>query len=224
MTSQLFFDNINLILDKSQTGQLPPEEIFPMANMAQQEVFGNYKRMMIETDFVHDALNPFRTSSTFTAADFASPGLLTLPSACEHVTGLMLVVYNNELGRSDYEELKLYKADEVPVALKSQVRPPSVVKPVTTREGVRSIRFFPATTYAGTCFYLRKPADMVYNYTMNGRQYVYNPVGSVAPEWADSYVNEVFYKTLEMLAVILNDSSIAQYAMATQKTNQQPVQ
>lgn len=224
MTSQLFFDNINLILDKSQTGQLPPEEIFPMANMAQQEVFGNYKRMMIETDFVHDALNPFRTSSTFTAADFPSPGLLTLPSACEFVTGLMLAVYDNTLGRTEYEEVKLYKTDEVPMALKSQVRTASVVKPVATREGVRSVRFFPGTTYAGTCFYLRKPADMVYNYTMSGRRYVYNPTGSVAPEWTDTYVNEVFYKTLEMLAVILNDSSIAQYAMATQKTNQQPVQ
>lgn len=208
MTSDRFFKNINLVLDKTQTGQLAPEEIFPIANMAQYEVFGNYKNMLIENDFVHDALNPFRQLVSYSPTDFPTAGVLNLPANTEYITGLLV----------GGAECKIYKADEVPFALSSQVRTPTATKPVTTREGVRSLRFFPSGTYTGIAFIIRKPAEMVYAYTLNGREYVYNPSGSVAPEWSDTYVNNVFYKTLEMLSIILNDSSIAQYAMAAQKS------
>ena len=227
MTSGRFYEIINDLIDKAQSGFFPPEEVMSAADMAQMGRFASYYADFIETGHTHNALNPFRTSKVFTAADFTTvsgiAGMLVPPAGYQYPTGLILTQYDNHVNGTVYKKVPIYRDDELADALASQVRPVNANNPIAAQEGT-GIRFYPnVNTYAGTLLYLRRPAVPVMAYTLQGgRKYVYNPTGSVDFEWADTHINDIIMRTLELLGVNLNAPEIVQWAAQNQASNQNP--
>lgn len=79
------------------------------------------------------------------------------------------------------------------------------------------IQFYPANLYSANIVYLKKPADMVWGYTMNGSRPVYSEALSTQPEWNDTDMNEIIYLALSYIGVNLKDPDVSQFAnMKTQ--------
>ncbi len=176
-------------------------------------VFASFYAEFIETGYVHAALSPFRVQHNFVTD---TDGVLNLPVDFMYATGLYHKRMNNAIGKNVTNVIKIYKDDEVGDALMSQLRPVSNDYPIAHTSGKLALTIIPDDSYAGNLHYLRKPTQPKYNYTITGRQKVYNPTGSVDLEWSDTYVNIVILKALEFLGINLSSGDIVQYA--AQKT------
>ena len=212
-------DFINMILDKSQSGFFPPEEIDEAIHRASLSAFSRFYQEFIETNFIHAALNPFRKVKIYTSADFSAGGNLNLPAGTEYVTGLYITYVDNAVGAVN-RKVTVYKSDEIADALSSQVRKPVETWPAAVHvqgdDGAPKLTFYPSVnTYAGALHYLKIPAKPFYPYTVSGNNYIYNAGGSpVHPEWQDTYINGILLKACEYLGVNLNSPDVVQYTMS----------
>lgn len=74
------------------------------------------------------------------------------------------------------------------------------------------IQFYPANLYSANIVYLKKPADMVWGYTLSGSRPVYSEALSTQPEWNDTDINEIIYLALSYIGVNLKDPEVSQFA------------
>lgn len=223
MTIVEFHDTVNLLLNKTQSGFFPPEEIDLMADRAQNSIYGTYYAEYLESNYIHQALNPFRKIMQYTSANFSTGGYLDLPTDYVYPTGMYIQGFNNKTQMPTYQKVRFYKDDELPDALASRVRPVDANHPICVVHGSTQLRLYPnVITYAGNLHYLRKPAVPKYNYALSGRNPVYTPTGSQDLEWQDPYINSIILKTLEFLGVNLNDPEISQWAASKNASTQTP--
>jgi hypothetical protein len=75
------------------------------------------------------------------------------------------------------------------------------------------IQFNPINISTANLIYLKKPADMVWGYTLNGSgRQVYSEALSTNPEWYDTDMNEIIYLALSYIGVNLKDPEVSQFA------------
>jgi hypothetical protein len=220
MTIKDTHDILDALLEKSQSGFLSPGLKDVALDFGSMSVYSTYVAQVIENMYVHSALDPFRKKMVFTQTDFVEPGVLTTPADMEHVTGFYAVVYNNASKSSEYPPIKVLKHDEIADALQSQIRKVDAANPIAYVSGPNTIDILPKNVYNGVLHYLKRPAKPKFNYTLSGRETVYNPTGSVDLEWRDGYMNLVIFKALEFLGVNVNRDDVVQYAMRKTATNQ----
>jgi hypothetical protein len=80
------------------------------------------------------------------------------------------------------------------------------------------IQFYPINIATANLIYLKKPANMVWGYTLNGSgRQVYSEALSTNPVWYDTDMNEIIYLALSYIGVNLKDPDVSQFAnMKTQ--------
>lgn len=160
---------------------------------------------------IHDALRPFRVYYAFTSD---SAGVVTFPSDYQHLLGSPFSVSGSTIN-----DITFVLEDEFPEALKSELRPVSLMSPIAldTNNG---FRLWPSQTQIGFFTYLRRPAIPVYNFTQVGRVITYVSAGSQQLEWLEVYWNNILAKALKYAGVNMDEQGITEFADKYNKETQ----
>jgi len=212
MTIAQFHTDVMFLINKSQGGYYAPEQIDDAADTAQMGIFATYVDQSKDDNYAHSALDPFRQEFFFQASNFAANGVLNLPAGYMYTTGMYANYFDNATGNTNAWPLKEYRNDEIPDALRSQVRPVTASTPFVAKKGTNAYQFYPRVTQNGYINYISRPIRPLFSYTQVGRVITQNVGASIDPQWDDSYIKQVVLKTLEILGINLSSGDLVQYS------------
>ena len=119
------------------------------------------------------------------------------------------------------EEIQRVERGELYHLLTSDLTAPTTRNPIYLYEN-KKITVYPQVIQSGIqAAYIRKPLDPIWNFTLSGNAYVYNPDTSIDFELHDSEQIEVVLKILLYAGVVVKDSTIIQVAAQQIQQEQQ---
>jgi len=131
------------------------------------------------------------------------------------------VIYST--GALPTQELERVDRGELYHLLSSKLTAPTTTYPVYVYER-QKLFVYPQTIQTGVqVTYIRKPVDPIWNFTLSGNAYVYNPDTSLNFELHDSEQTEIVLKVLLYAGVVVKDPTIIQVAaqqVAQEQQNQ----
>ena len=74
----------------------------------------------------------------------------------------------------------------------------------------RGYQLFPTQTTIVNMTWVRQPVAVKWNYTIRDSREVYNPTGSVDPEWFDADINKIIGRMLKKAGIPLKDGELMQ--------------
>lgn len=221
MTVDFAFQVINYILAKNLgQGNLNPQDFNNLINISQYSFldyllgeFQSYQggRPLSKVQFgmnesVRQRLTPFIKPVVPLAPDVS--GFAAYPADYQQMDAM----YDANMNRIRFvPQHKLY-------SYLGSVIDPINTNPIYLIEN-NGFRFYPNTNYntvaAPSAFlsYVSTPPDIVWNSTPDGNgRLVYNPIGSVDPEWYDVDMAEIISRVLRMCGVSLQNQDVDRYA------------
>ena len=131
------------------------------------------------------------------------------------------VIYST--GALPTQELERVDRGELYHLLSSKLTAPTTTYPIYVYER-QKLFVYPQSIQSGVqATYIRKPIDPVWNFTLSGNAYVYNPDTSLNFELHDSEQTEIVLKVLLYAGVVVKDPTIIQVAaqqVAQEQQNQ----
>ena len=131
------------------------------------------------------------------------------------------VIYSE--GALPTQELERVDRGELYHLLSSKLTAPTTTYPIYVYER-QKLFVYPQTIQSGIeATYIRKPMDPVWNFTLSGNAYVYNPDTSINFELHDAEQTEIVLKVLLYAGVVVKDPTIIQVAaqqVAQEQQNQ----
>jgi len=131
------------------------------------------------------------------------------------------VIYS--AGALPTQELERIDRGDLYHLLSSKLTAPTTTYPVYVYER-QKLFVYPQTIQSGIeATYIRKPMDPVWNFTLSGNAYVYNPDTSINFELHDAEQTEIVLKVLLYAGVVVKDPTIIQVAaqqVAQEQQNQ----
>ncbi len=131
------------------------------------------------------------------------------------------VIYST--GALPTQELERVDRGELYHLLSSKLTAPTTTYPIYVYER-QKLFVYPQTIQTGVqATYIRKPVDPIWNFTLSGNAYVYNPDTSLNFELHDSEQTEIVLKVLLYAGVVVKDPTIIQVAaqqVAQEQQNQ----
>ena len=119
------------------------------------------------------------------------------------------------------QEVQRVDRGELYHLLSSKLTAPSVEYPIYIYER-KKLYVYPQTIQSGIqAAYIRKPLDPIWNFTLSGNAYVYNPDTSIDFELHDSEQIEVVLKILLYAGVVVKDPTVIQVASQQIQQEQQ---
>ena len=212
-----------LIKKNNAGGYVSPSELDMVLNRAQVQYFnklyGNQNDYRYDrpdpkisyavTEKISNSLSPFLENTTLTTD---ANGQVAIPASMYQTVSLTKSINN-----VPYEVTRV-EQDRVANNLTSYYDAPDNEFPIYSQLKDK-YQFYPKTAgVAYNLFYLRKPAEMVWGYTLvNGRPQ-YNANLSVNPEWEDVDMNEIIYLALSYIGINLKDGDVSQFAQLKTQT------
>ena len=217
MTIQEVVDYLNFYINKKTGAFLTIEECIEALDRGQLALYSDLKARYATSQYVKDALSPFRDSYNFTTT---VSGTITVPLNTNYLDLLDIQIYYQISNRTVYAPIKLANEDERANRLSSQRDPVTATSPLGEQIGERTFRLYPAgTAYNGTVTFLKRPVKPVMAYNViSGRVIVYDSAGSTQLQWRESEVNSVVLKALQTLGINLSANDIAEWG--NQKSQQ----
>lgn len=215
MDLKVFHDTVRYFINKEQGGWISDAEIDNLADRAQMWLFVESLPFYGKDQKSTDLLSPFSTRLDFTTGP---NGIVTLPTddtvkpSYESLLSVSISYYDSATTKTRYKEVKMLGEDEITERLDSQILAPTAIDPVGLETAPGSIQLYPAQALSGYAYYLRRPAKPVLVNTVSGRAVTYNQAGSTQLEWAESSINKILIKTIQMAGVNLSDEMIIQYS------------
>ena len=121
------------------------------------------------------------------------------------------------------QELERVDRGELYHLLSSKLTAPTTTYPIYVYER-QKLFVYPQTIQTGVqATYIRKPVDPIWNFTLSGNAYVYNPDTSLNFELHDAEQTEIVLKVLLYAGVVVKDPTIIQVAaqqVAQEQQNQ----
>jgi hypothetical protein len=156
-----------------------------------------------ENQILHDALRQIRVYYQFTSN---SAGMVTFPSNYIHLVGSPFTVTG-----STVNEIIFLNEDEVPFALRSQLRKVSNDYPVAV-DTATGFSIYPQQTQIGFFWYLKRPATITLAVTQVGRVVTYDPTNSIQPDFSDIYFNNLIAKALKYASVFMDERGVSEFS------------
>lgn len=216
------YDLILFIANKNQAGGIKVDDFQDSYNTAQSQYFsdlvGRFQQYQYgrpiprvglgDNETVMTKLSPFIMNATV-----ASVSGNTAPKPDDFIRLLAMRYGSNKVYRVEH--------DKVWSALSSYIDPPSTTN-VYYVEYDDSWTIYPTSGIASVVIdYLRKPADVVWAYTVDGDgRFAYTSSGSVDPEWDDVSAVEIATRALKILGVHFKDSDFASYGQSVINTGE----
>ena len=152
------------------------------------------------------------TTLTLTAAPAANIDILIV-TIQDDFYRLGTVLYNPG-GTTPIQELQRIDRGELYHLLSSNLTAPSTTYPIYIYER-QKLFVYPQTIISGIeATYIRKPMNPLWNFSLNGNAYVYNPDTSIDFELHDADQTEIILKVLLYAGVVIKDPQIIQVAAA----------
>lgn len=216
MTIQEVVNYLNFYINKKTGAWYSPVEACEILDRGQMALYADFKTRYATSQYVKDALAPFRESYNFTAT---VSGIVVIPDA-DYMDLLDMQVFYQISNRTIYTPVKMVNEDERANRLSSQRDPVTVTSPIGEQFGTRAFRLYPASSYNGNVTYLRRPAKPVFAYTLiSGRVIVYDSANSTQLEWGEQHINAIVIKALATLGINLSDNELAGYATEAANLN-----
>jgi hypothetical protein len=224
MTIDQVYKFVDFIIKKSNSGgYLTPDEFNLIINRAQiqyfNKLYGNqndyrYDRPVPKiayaiTEKISNSLSPFLSDSTALVVD--GNGQVNIPSDL-----FQTVSITHTIDGIEYEITRV-EQDRIANNLSSYYDSPTSDFPIYSQLRTK-FQFYPKNLATASLFYLRKPTDMVWGYTMSGAIPVYDSATSVQPLWKDMDMNEIIYIALSYIGVNLKDPDVSQFAQLKTQT------
>lgn len=195
-------------------------EAVNVIDAGQMAMYRDLKPKYAVSQWVKDALSPFRESYNFTTA---VSGNVIIPDT-DYLDLLDIQIYFQISNRTVYAPIKLINEDERANRLNSQVDPVTTTSPIGEQIGLRTFRLYPIGVYNGNVTYLRRPIKPVYGYTVvSGRVIVYDANTSTQLEWRETEHIPILLKGLQSLGINLSDQEIQNFSQIKTQENWQGV-
>lgn len=209
MTIEEAFEFIQFWVNKKTGAWFTVSEITSVINRGQTAYYSDIKPFYATSQLVKDTLAPFREVYNFTTL---TSGYVIVPDD-NYLDLLDLQIYFQVSNRTVYYPVQMINEDARATRLNSQVDPVTITSPIGEQVSTKTFRLYPAASYNGNVTYLRKPADVVFGYTViSGRVIVYNPLTSVQFEWKATDIVPILLKGLESIGINLLASEVSQFA------------
>lgn len=213
-------DFIQFWVNKKTGAWYTIDESISVVDAGQMAMYRDIKPKYATSQWVKDALSPFREVYNFTTA---VSGNVIVPDT-EYLDLLDLQIYFQVSNRTVYAPVKMINEDERANRLNSQVNPVTATSPIGEQIGLRTFRLYPAGVYNGNVTYLRRPIKPVYGYTVvSGRVIVYDPNTSTQLEWRETEHIPLLLKGLQSLGINLSDAEIQNFAQIKTQENWQGI-
>ena len=207
---------LNFFINKKNGSFLTIDECIEAIDRGQLALYSDLKARYATSQYVKDALSPFRASYNFTTA---ISGNVIVPSNLNYLDLLDIQIYFNISNRELFAPVKLVNEDERANRLNSQRDPVTATNPIGEQIGERTFRLYPAGVYNGNVTFLTRPIKPVFAYTViSGRVIVYDSAGSTQLQWRESEINSVVLKALQTLGINLSANDLAEWG--NQKSQQ----
>lgn len=206
------FSTLNFWINKYLGSFYSIEELTDVVNNGQMAYYTDIKPKYATSNLIKEILAPFREEYEFVPAQTVS-GIISVPSNSNYLDLLDIQIQFQISNRTVYVPVVMINEDERAYRLNSQIEPVTVTSPVGEIIRPRFFRIYPLGGYTGRVTYLRKPADVVYGYSViSGRVIVYNEATSTQLEWRQSEIIPILLKGLESIGINLSAGDIAQFA------------
>lgn len=196
------------------------DEAINVIDAGQMALYRDLKPKYATSQWVKDALSPFRAIYNFTTQ---VSGYVIIPDTT-YLDLLDLQIYFLVSNRTVYAPVKLINEDERANRLNSQIDPVTTTSPIGEQTATRTFLLYPAGQYNGTVTYLRRPVKPVMGYTVvSGRVIVYNSSTSTQLEWRETEIIPLLLKGLQSIGINLSDQEIQNFAQIKTAENWQGI-
>jgi len=193
MTIKQLHDLIKLLKSESQSNFFTPEDIDSALNAASDDKFAEEKKLLEQTSIISDNLRNFKTSASVTI----SAGVGSLPAD-----------YSYRLAASasnDSIEIDIVPEHEWIQRRNDPIDVPSTTNPIMT---IRSnIEVYPDMTPI-KLYYIKRPATMVFGYTLSSEDFVYSSGTSTQCDWPAETHIDILRRAAVYLGIPLNDQAL----------------
>lgn len=213
-------DFIQFWVNKRTNNWYTIDESIEVIHVGQLALYRDLKPKYATSQWVKDALSPFREVYNFTTA---VSGYVIVPDT-DYLDLLDLQIYFQISNRTVYAPVKLINEDERANRLNSQIDPVTATSPIGEQVAPRTFLLYPASVYNGNVTYLRMPVKPVYGYTViSGRVIVYDPNTSTQLEWRETEQIPVLLKGLQSMGINLSDQEVQNFAQIKSQDNWQGI-
>ena len=197
-------DFIQYVVRKERGVFLSPAQCTANLDTAQLDCLEEWFKLYGINQIVHDSLRPLRVYYQFTTD---ASGFVTFPEDYLHILGTAFTVTG-----STVNEITFHNEDEFVNALKSQLRPVSLSRPIA-RDTSTGFSIYPQSLQVGFFSYLKRPPTPVYAYTQAGRAITYDPANSTQLIWSDVYINNIIARSLSFVSINMDEKSVSDFAI-----------
>ena len=205
------YNIIVYIFQKDRGGFITTDEVCLVLDNAQMELYSDLFKAYQINQLIVDGLSPFKVKQSFTSA---SDGQVTMLGDYQHLLGAVYTIYG-----SSFNTVRFVNDDELPNAVKSQLRPVTLTSPIAI-DSALGFQLYPNSVQEGFYTYLRIPATPVWGGTLVNRVLTYNPLTSTQIEFYDSYINNIISRALKYIGINMGEDEVEQFAQSqTQQTS-----
>lgn len=154
MNIQEVVNYLNFYINKVTGSWYTVSEATEVLDRGQFALYSDLKAKYATSQYVKDALSPFRETYNFTTA---VSGYVIVPSNTNYLDLLNLQIYFQISDRTVYYPVKLVNEDEISDRLNSQIDPVTVTSPIGEQTSLRTFKLYPTGTYNGNVVFLRPP-------------------------------------------------------------------
>jgi hypothetical protein len=191
MTIEQMHDMIKFLKSQGQNGFHSPEQIDSALNLGSFDKFNEEKRLFESTQYISDNLRNFKTSADITCTAGSGP----LPANYDYATNAVLP--------SSGVKVDIVPESEWPDRRTDPIDIPSTTKPIIT---IRSqLEVYPSSVVTIGLYYLKRPATMVFGYTDDDGDYVYDSGTSTQCDWPATCHGDLILRALVYLGTPLSD-------------------
>ena len=214
------FENV---INKTTGQYFTHEEIDELLDIAQMQEFDllveNSRELpqprigYARTQKIHEDLQPFLESTTLSSP--ATNNIYATPSNAYMITSFL----------SGTKPVRIVDESEIGHILDSEIVAPSDNYPVAmftgeNTSGQKLVRFYPTTVSTPVCWYLQRPAEPSFVYTLSSRVVTYDSGGSTQMLWKDGAIMRIIHRALALAGVKLDDQAMFQFNEEKQRTGQ----
>lgn len=197
---------VDFISNKSQSGNITPDQFNLAAWRSQQEFINKEYRLWQETREVTDALAPFIKTSLLNPD---SDGQVPYPDDYMHVSGLRALWFKDN--KAIPVEVREVGEDDAGDVLMSPIVHPTLKYPCMNYYN-DYMQFYPKNVPTIQFVYFRYPVKPLWAYTMVGGRSVYDPTNSINLEVRDEYQNEIIAMICNYCGIYLRDGALSQFS------------
>jgi hypothetical protein len=213
------FSTLNFWINKYLGSYYSIEELTDLVNNGQMSYYTDIKPKYATSNLIKEILAPFREEYEFNPSKTVS-GIISVPSNSNYLDLLDIQIEFQISNRTVYTPVVMVNEDERAYRLNSQISPVTATSPIGEILKPRFFRIYPLGGYTGRVTYFRKPADVVYGYSViSGRVIVYNEATSTQLEWRQSEIIPILLKGLESIGINLSAVDIEQFAQKQTEQN-----